>query len=109
MDSAESCVATDGVSSIEEFVYNPDNPLDNEDRQYDDTSDGIDWDEITATTEPDFRAGRFAFDSRDYPTHEEAMIALDQLTKEWVDEIIQRNARERNAAVSPWAGEGSTF
>src|SRR5262245_27647474 len=36
--------------------------LDAEARLLDDTSDGIDWDELTATTQPDFEAGRFAFD-----------------------------------------------
>ena len=41
--------------------------LDEEDRLLDDTSDGIDWDEITATTQPDFEAGRFAFNTEDYP------------------------------------------
>jgi hypothetical protein len=41
--------------------------LDEEDRAFDDHSDGIDWDEITATTQPDWEAGRFSFDSADYP------------------------------------------
>ncbi len=31
--------------------------MDAEDRVRDDTSDGIDWDEIIATTEPDVQAG----------------------------------------------------
>jgi len=59
--------------------------LDEEDRLLDDTSDGIDWDEITATTQPDFEAGRFAFNSDDYPTEEAAMAAMDA----FVDNLIK--------------------
>jgi hypothetical protein len=35
-------------------------PMDAGDRELDALSDGIDWDEITATTQPDWEAGRFA-------------------------------------------------
>ena len=50
--------------------------MDEEDRKSDDTSEGIDWDEIIATTQEDFEAGNFAFNSANYATHEEAMTAL---------------------------------
>ena len=43
------------------------------------SDDDIDYDEIIATTQPDFEAGRFAFDSRNYATHEEAMAAMEAL------------------------------
>jgi hypothetical protein len=42
---------------------------DEEDRKHDDTSDGIDWDEIIATTQDDFEAGRFSYNSADCATH----------------------------------------
>ena len=76
-------------------AYDPNNlhPLDEEARKYDDNSEGIDWDEILATTEDDFEAGRFAFNSADYPTHEEAMKALDQ----WMQNIFDEAQRDRDA------------
>ena len=61
-----------------------------EDLRSDETSDSFDWDEITATTQPDFEAGRFAFNTDDYPTEEAAMAAMDAL----VEEIIKEGARE---------------
>jgi hypothetical protein len=48
--------------------------------------DDIDWDDIIATTEADDRAGRFAFNSDDYPTWEEAMKAMHAM----IDEIYER-------------------
>jgi hypothetical protein len=67
-----------GVVERKRPAYDPNNlhPADEEARKYDDTSEGIDWDEIIATTQDDFLAGRFAFNSADYATHEEAMVAL---------------------------------
>jgi len=38
-----------------------------------------DWDNIIATTEGDFKAGRYAFNSADYATDEEAMEAMRAL------------------------------
>jgi len=38
--------------------------------------DDIDWDDIIATTQDDVDAGRYAFSTEDYPTHEEGMAAL---------------------------------
>jgi hypothetical protein len=69
-------------------AYDPNNlsPEDEEARKYDDTSEGIDWDDIIATTQDDFEAGRFAYNSADYPTEEEAEAALDA----WLDGILQR-------------------
>jgi hypothetical protein len=76
-------------------VYDPNNlhPLDEEARKYDDTSLGIDWDEIIATTQDDFLAGRYAFNSEDYPSHEEAMKALHK----WFDDIYTEVMGERDA------------
>ena len=67
--------------------------LDDEDRKYDDTSDGIDWDEIIATTQDDFEAGIFAFDTRDYPTKEAGTAAL----KAWIHEICAKAERDADA------------
>jgi hypothetical protein len=52
--------------------------------------DDIDWDDIIATTEADDRAGRFAFNSDDYPTWEEAMKARRALMDEIFDKAMSR-------------------
>jgi hypothetical protein len=72
-------------------VYDPNNrhPQDLADREFDDTSDGIDWDDIIATTHDDFLAGRFAFNSADYPTHEAAMVALERLFKGILEDVLR--------------------
>jgi hypothetical protein len=70
--------------------------LDAEARLLDDTSDGIDWDEITATTQPDFEAGRFAFNSADYPTEEAAMAAMHEFMQSVLDEVL-RGIAARNS------------
>jgi len=44
-----------------------------------DHEDDIDWDNIIATTEEDDKAGRYLFNSADYATPEESMIALREL------------------------------
>ena len=69
-------------------AYDPNNlaPEDAEARKYDDTSEGIDWDEIIATTQDDFLAGRFAYNSADYATEEEADAALQA----WALGILKR-------------------
>ena len=76
--------------------------LDAEDRLLDDTSDGIDWDEILATTEPDFLAGRFAFNTDDYPTEEAAMAAMDAFVEDIIKEGL-REAAARNSLDAPSA------
>jgi hypothetical protein len=77
-------------------AYDPNNlsPRDEEDRKHDDTSEGIDWDDIIATTQDDWVARRFAFNSADYPTEEEAMAALSRL----LDSILQ-GVQRRVASV----------
>jgi len=70
--------------------------LDDADRKYDDTSEGIDWDEIIATTQPEFEAGIFAFNSDDYPTDEAAMAAL----KAWVHNAFEEADRAVAARLS---------
>lgn len=77
-------------------AYDPKNlhPMDLEDRQYDDISEGIDWDDIIATTQDDFEAGRFAFNTDDYPTEEAAMAALKCWTDAILDEVLHEAAAE---------------
>ena len=72
-------------------AYDPNNlgPEDEEARKYDDNSEGIDWDEIIATTQDDFLAGRFAYNSADYATQTEADAALDA----WFARILERVER----------------
>jgi hypothetical protein len=73
-------------------AYDPNNlsPEDEEARKLDDTSDGIDWDEIIATTQEDFEAGRFWYNSADYATEAEADAALHAL----LDSVVQEVQRE---------------
>ena len=97
MSAVEKEVA-DELVPVKRPAYDPNNlhPLDEEARKYDDTSLGIDWDEILATTEDDFQAGRYCFNTEDYPTHREAMKALDLWTRKILEDVL----RERKT-VSP--------
>jgi glycyl-tRNA synthetase alpha subunit len=58
--------------------------------------DDIDWEEIYATTQDDYEAGRYAFNSADYPTHEAAMEAMKQL----IHEIVEKAEREAGAVCA---------
>jgi hypothetical protein len=91
MSAAEKQVHVD-LLPVKRPAYDPNNldPIDEEARKYDDNSEGIDWDEIIATTEDDYLAGRFAFNSQDYPTHEEALVALRQ----WIHSIFEETLGE---------------
>jgi hypothetical protein len=42
-----------------------------------DTSDDIDYADIARRTQPDQPGGEIVFDSGDYATHEEAMVAFE--------------------------------
>ena len=79
-------------------AYDPQNlhPLDEEARRFDDTSDGIDWDEIIATTQDDWDARRFAFSSDDYPDDATAMIAFDR----YMDAMLERALAREQARLS---------
>jgi len=65
-------------------------------RRYDNESDGLEWEEIILTTQEDVEAGRYAFNSQDYATHEEAMAALDT----WLDAKVAEAEREAAASIS---------
>src|SRR5882724_665723 len=84
-------------------AYDPNNlhPADEEARKYDDTSEGIDWDEILATTQDDFLAGRFSYDSADYATQAEADAALTA----WLDAIVDKVERQ-NGSIPPCNAAG---
>jgi hypothetical protein len=84
-------------------AYDPNNlsPADEEARKYDDTSEGIDWDEIIATTQDDFEAGRFSYNSADYATQAEADAAL----RAWLHAIVEKVEREA-ASIPPRDAEG---
>jgi hypothetical protein len=79
-------------------AYDPNNlsPADEEARKYDDTSEGIDWDEIIATTQDDFLAGRFSYNSADYATQAEADAALTA----WLDAIVEK-VEQKYASIPP--------
>ena len=61
-----------------------------------DHEDDIDWDNIIATTEDDYQAGRYAFNSADYATHEEAMAAMWTLIQS-LGETVEGNANSNPA------------
>jgi hypothetical protein len=63
--------------------------------------DEIDYEEIFQSTQADYEAGRYCFNSEDYATDEEASAAL----LAWIDSIAERVKREA-AAVSPRDAEG---
>ena len=68
-------------------AYDPNNldPLDEEDRKYD-PNDGIDYDEIIASTRDDWFSGNYKeFHSNDYPTKE----ALLKAVKDYHDEYLR--------------------
>lgn len=104
MGAAENEVfGPEAPTPVRRRAYDPNNlhPLDEEARKYDDNSEGIDWDEIIASTQDDFLAGRFAFNSADYPTHEEAMKALDQWFQNIFDEVQRDRDVSRTTTPSP--------
>jgi hypothetical protein len=72
-------------------AYDPNNlhPDDEEARKHDTKIEGIDWDEIIASTQDDWLAGRHAFNSADYPDEETAMKALDALLDSIVEEVLR--------------------
>lgn len=80
-------------------AYDPNNldPLDAEARKYDDNSEGIDWDEIIATTQDDELAGRYAYNSDDYPTEEAAAEALKQHIHAIFEEVLREEAAAKAA------------
>ena len=69
--------------------------------EHDSPIDEIDYEEIFQSTQADYEAGRYCFNSEDYATDEEASAAL----LAWIDSIAERVKREA-AAVSPPDAEG---
>ena len=77
-------------------AYDPNSlhPDDEEARKYDTKVEGIDWDEIIASTQDDWLAGRHAFDDSEYPDDESAMKALEA----FLDSIVEEVMREQEAS-----------
>jgi len=100
MDEVTKEVELEAFGAVEPKrpAYDPNNlsPADEEARKYDDTSEGIDWDEILATTQDDFLAGRFSYNSADYATQAEADAALTA----WLDAIVAEVEREAGSVPS---------
>ena len=74
--------------------------MDAEDRLLDDTSDGIDYQEIHRATQPDCEAGRYAFDSSNYPTEEAKEAAHSAFLQSVLDEVL-RGIAARNPVDAP--------
>jgi hypothetical protein len=87
-------------------AYDPKNlhPDDEEARKYDTKIDGIDWDEIIASTQDDHLAGISAFDTGDYPDDETAMKALDA----FLDSIVEEVLREQEASKGKVDASGTS-
>jgi hypothetical protein len=81
--------------------YDPCHPDNIEARRYDNDSDGIDWEEIILSTQEDFEAERYSYNSADYATQEEADAALDA----WLDAILAKVKREAAASIPPCDAE----
>jgi hypothetical protein len=90
-------VASPNVESettVTNFVPNPDDPDDYEMSECPaDEEDEIDWDEVVAAIEEDSDSEELAFNSADYPTEVEAMVALRAFIHEIFEEV------ERDAAL----------
>jgi hypothetical protein len=90
-------VASPNVESettVTNFVPNPDDPDDYEMSECTaDEEDEIDWDEVVAAIEEDSDSEELAFNSADYPTEVEAMVALRAFIHEIFEEV------ERDAAL----------
>ncbi len=81
--------------------YDPMHPANVEARKYDTHVEGIDWEEIILTTQEDYEAGRYSFNSEDYATHEDAMAAL----RAWIHSIAEEVEREA-APIPPLDAPG---
>ena len=81
--------------------YDPMHPDNVEARKYDDNSSGIDWEEIILTTQEDYEAGRYSFNSQDYATDAEAMAAMRALIHS-IGEEVEREA----ASIRPLDAQG---
>jgi hypothetical protein len=68
--------------------------------EYDYTDDDIDWEDIIESTQDDVDAGRYAFTTEDYPTHEEGMAALWK----WMCSLGQGGSDETSDSASDTAG-----
>jgi hypothetical protein len=62
--------------------------------------DDIDWGDIVATAEADDDAGPYAFNSADYPTHDEAMKALWNWIHSIAEEVRRRVASDASLDVA---------
>jgi hypothetical protein len=97
MDATEQHIRTQSEPATPR-AYDP-NKLDPRDaaaRELDDNSDGIDWDEIIATTQDDWEARRFDFDSAAYPTEEAGRAALERWMNDIVREVLDETAAARS-------------
>jgi hypothetical protein len=56
---------------------------------FDSADDEIDLEDIYQSTQADYEAGRYSFNSADYATHEEAMAAMDALIHSIAVEVEQ--------------------
>jgi hypothetical protein len=91
---AQVMAETAALAGRKSGSYDPCHPDNIEARRYD-PDDGMDWEEIILSTQEDFEAGRYSYNSADYATQEEADAALDA----WLDAIVEKVEREA-AAIS---------
>jgi hypothetical protein len=80
--------------------YDPMHPNNVEARKYDHPVEGIDWEEIILTTQEDYEAGRYSFNSEDYATHEDAMAAMRALIHS-IAERVKRDAASNPSLDAP--------
>jgi hypothetical protein len=68
--------------------------------EFDSVDSEIDFEEIYQSTQPDFEAGRYSFNSADYATHEEAMVAMDALIHSIAEEV-ERDITSNSSLDAP--------
>jgi hypothetical protein len=76
--------------------YDPCHPYNMVGRRQDDESDGLEWEEIILTTQEDFEAGRYSFNSQDYATDEEVKVAF----RAWIHRLAEEAENEANSTSS---------
>jgi hypothetical protein len=92
---AQVLAETAALSGRRSGSYDPCHPGNIVARRYDDESDGLEWEEIILTTQEDFEAGRYSFDSKDCATDEEVIAAVGA----WIHRLAEETWREA-ASVS---------
>ena len=92
----KSVVAQPGLPGRRAYDPNNLHPDDAEARRYDDTSEGIDWDEIIATTQDDWVQRKFSYSSDEHPDEDASGAALARHLKSILERVLRREEASRS-------------